>query len=354
MADQQTKPRPGGPFAGIVAWGTKVTAWALATKPVRAVLLFFEHHGPMLADSVTYRTLFSVFAGMFLGFAIGGIWLSGRPDAMEALVETISMAIPGLVGEDGVISPDDLIQPITLSIAGSLALIGLVGAAIGAVGALRNAFRNLADKPDDQTFFVWLLVRDFLLAVGFGAALAVAAAVTFFSTTAIGTLFGWLGLSLRDPLYDVTTRIVSLIVIFAIDTVVIAAMFRLLSGMRPSARSLWVGSLLGGVGLMVLQLLSSLFVGGARSNPLLASFGSLIALLLWFNLSSQVILIAGAYIVTSDDEEHDRVHARHGATTFALRRMLRAERRATDAAIELAAARKAVDEEREAHGPGAG
>ena len=36
MADQQTQRRPGGPFAGIVAWGTKVTAWALATRPVRA------------------------------------------------------------------------------------------------------------------------------------------------------------------------------------------------------------------------------------------------------------------------------------------------------------------------------
>ena len=122
-------------------------------------------------------------------------------------------------------------------------------------------------------------------------------------------------------------------------------MFRLLSGLRPSARSLWVGSVLGGAGLVVLQLLSSLFVGGATSNPLLASFGSLIALLLWFNLSSQVILIAGAYIITGVDEEHDRVHARHGAPTVATRRLQRAERRATDAATELTAAREAVEAE---------
>lgn len=354
MADQQTQPRPGGPFAGIVAWGTKVTAWALATKPVRTWFHFLEHHGPMLADSVTYRTLFSVFAGLFLGFAIGGIWLAGRPDVIDALVSTISMAIPGLIGEDGVIDPDDLVQPITLSIAGVIALVGVVGAAIGAVGALRVAFRNLADQPDDQTFFVWVLLRDFVLAVGFGAALAAAAVVTFVSTNALTTLFDWLGISTREPLFDVLARGVSLLVIFAIDTVVIAAMFRVLSGIRPSRRALWTGSLLGGVGLLVLQLLSSLFVGAATNNPLFASFASLVALLLWFNLSSMVILIAGAYIVISDDEEHDRVHARHGATTFALRRLLRAERRATDAATELSAARAAVDEERAAHGPGAG
>ena len=136
--------------------------------------------------------------------------------------------------------------------------------------------------------------------------------------------------------------------IFAIDTVVIVVMFRVLSGLRPSPRSLWPGALIGGIGLTGLQVLSSLFVGGAARNPLYASFGALIALLLWFNLSSQVILMAGAYIIAGVDEEHDRVRARHGAPTVAIRRLQRAERRATDAAAELAAAREAVDREREA------
>ncbi|WP_448809780.1 YihY/virulence factor BrkB family protein [Agromyces bauzanensis] len=343
---EQTQPRPRGPFAGVVAWGKRATAWALARKPVRAVLLYLEHHGPMLADSVTYRTLFSVFAGMFLGFAIGGIWLTGNPDAMEALVTTIGTAIPGLVGDGGIIDPEDLIQPITLSVAGLIGLVALVGAAIGAIGSLRKAFRELGDQSDEHTFFLWLLLRDLALAVGFGASLAVAAAVTFFSTTALGTFFDWIGIATDHPAYDVATRAVSMIVIFGIDTLVIAGMFFALSGLRPSARSLWTGALLGGVGLAVLQLLSSLFVGGASSNPLLASFGSLIALLLWFNLSAQVILIAGAYIITGFDEERDRVGARFGAPTPAIRRMRRAERRATDAAAELAAAREAVDKER--------
>jgi membrane protein len=347
MIEQQAHAKSGGPFAGVMAWSRRATAWVLATKPARAVLIYMERHGPMLADSVTYRTLFSVFAGIFLGFAIGGIWLSGNPDAMDALVATIGAAIPGLVGDDsGIISPDDLIQPFTLSITGSLALVGLVAAAIGAIGSLRTAFRELGDQPDDQTFFLWLVLRDLALAIGFGAALAIAAAVTFFSTTALETLFSWIGLSRSDSIYDVTTRTVSIIVIFAIDTVVIAAMFRVLSGLRPSARSLWTGAILGGIGLTVLQVLSSLFVVGATTNPLLASFGSLIALLLWFNFSSQVILIAAAYIITGIDDEHDRVHARHGAPTLAIRRMQRAERRATAAAAELAAARESVERER--------
>ncbi len=93
-------------------------------------------------------------------------------------------------------------------------------------------------------------------------------------------------------------------------------------------------------------------MAGATANPLLASFGSLIALLLWFNLSAQVILIAAAYIVIGVDDEHDRVSARYGATTFAMRRMQRAERRASIAATELADARAAVERERETSGGG--
>ena len=335
-----------GPFAGVIEFGARVTAWALQLKPVRAFLLYLERHGAMLADSVTYRVLFSIFAGVFLGFAIAGVWLSGNPDALEALVVSIDAAIPGLFGDGGLIATDDLVQPLTLSIAGVLALVGLIGAAIGAIGSLRTAFRRLGSQPDDQTFFIWVMFRDLLLAIGFGAAFAAAAAVTVFSTSALGTLLGWLGISSHDAVLDASSRFVSIAVTFAIDALLIAVMFRVLSGMRPSARSLWSGALLGAVGLSVLQVLSGLFVGGAASNPLLASFGSLIALLIWLNLSSQVILIAGAYIVTGVDDEHDRVSAKYGAPTIAIRRLQRAERRATDAAAEVVAAREAVEKER--------
>jgi membrane protein len=125
-------------------------------------------------------------------------------------------------------------------------------------------------------------------------------------------------------------------------------MFRLLSGLRPSARVLWPGALLGAVGLSVLQQLSNLFVGGANANPLLATFASLIALLLWLNLSCQVILIAGAYIITGVEDQTDRVKARYGASTFAQRRVQRAEFAVMAAARELEKAREEEAKERAA------
>jgi membrane protein len=324
----------------------RLVAWVLERKLVRAFLLYQEHHGAMLADSVTYRALFSVFAGVLLGFSVAGIWLSRDDEAMQALVDAVGRAIPGLVGEGGAIDPSSLVQPVAFSIAGVIGLVGLVGTAIGAVGSLAIAFRELADQAPDQTFVVWAVLRNLAIAIGFGVALGAGAVVTMAGTAAIGSVLDWLGVPARSGLADSGVQALSILVVLAIDTVAIAALFRLLSGLHPRRRSLWTGALLGGVGLTVLQVLSGLFIGGASSNPLLASFASIIALLLWLNLSSQVVLIAGAYIVTGVDEEHDRVAARFGSPTIAVRRLQRAERRAMAAVAEVQSAREAVERER--------
>lgn len=326
----------------------RITAWALTRKPVRAFLLYGENRGPMLADSVTYRALFSVFAGVLLGFSVAGLFLAGNPAALASLIAAVDAAIPGLIGDEGIIDPSSIEAPTGLTITTVLSIIALVGAAIGAIGSLRAAFHLLAGKLVDDVFWIWVLVRNFLLALGIGAAFVASAAITFFAGAGIGALSRFLGLSETDPLAQAGTWAVSLLVVFVLDAAAIAVLFRALSGLKPSLRALLPGALYGAVGLTVLQQLSGLFVAGAGANPLLASFASLIALLLWFNLSAQVILIAGAYIITSVDEEKDRVRSRFGASTFAQRRVRRAEESVRVATEELSAARTVEEKERAA------
>lgn len=327
----------------------RAIAWALTLKPVRAFLLYSEHRGPMLADSVTYRTLFSVFAGVLLGFSLAGLWLAGNPEALRALVDAVDAAIPGLIRSadgDGIVDPSDIRIPAGLTLATVVSIVGLVGAAIGAIGSLRTALQVLADRVHDDVLWVWVLLRNLALAIGIGASLAASAALTVLATNGADVVNGWLGISGDDPVAVVGGRLLSIAIVFALDAVVIAVLFRALSGLRPSARSLWSGALLGAVGLVVLQELSGVFVAGAASNPLLASFASLIALLLWLNLSAQVILIASAYVIVGVEEEHDRVRARHGAATFAQRRVRRAEEAMRVATDELRLAREAEEKER--------
>ena len=325
---------------------TAAIRWALTRRPVRAFLLYSERRGPMLADSVTYRALFSVFAAVLLGFSIAALWLAGNPDAWDAIVAAVQAVVPGLIGENGGVNPDDLKEPISLSSAGAVSTIALIGSALGAVGSLRTAVRVLAGTAHADALFIWVLLRNLLLAAGVAVLFVAAAAVTFAGRLGITWISGLLGISEDSPVASWSIRIVSLVVVLALDTVLIAGVFRLLSGLRPSGRSLWIGALIGGIGLLVLQELSGLFIGGATSNPLLASFATLLALLIWLNLSTQVILISCAYIVTSEEERKDRVHARYGATTFPQRRVQRAEAEVALATSELREAQKAEREAR--------
>jgi membrane protein len=321
-------------------------AWALQRRLVRAYLLYSGSRGPQLADSVTYRTLFSLFAAVLLGFSFAALWLEGNPAAWQALVSALDSAIPGLVGENGIIDPDSIEAPPGVTIAGIISLIGLVGAAIGAIGSLRSALRSIAGLAHDDVPFWLVLLRNLLLAVGLGAGLVASAAATFLATAGLSTLTGWLGLGADEPWIGVVAWLVTVLVVLALDTVVVAAMIGMLSGVGADRRTLWRGALLGGIGLTVLQQLSGLFVGGAGSNPLLATFASLIALLLWLNLSAQVILLSGAYVVIGAEEDADRVHARHGASTLAQYRLRQAERAVRSATVELDAARAAEEKER--------
>ncbi len=325
----------------------RLVAWALERKAVRAVLLYLENRGPALADGITYRALFSVFAAVLLGFSLAGLWLAGNPTAMDALVDAVDVAVPGLMD---VVDLSEVTAPAGLTVAGVVSVVGLVLAALGAIGSLRTALQVLAGVRRVETSWLRMTATHVLLAVALGAMLVVSAGVTFVAAASISTLSAALGLPADSPVVDGLVRAVTVLVVFVLDTIVVALAFALLSPVKAGARSLWAGAALGGAGLTVLQQLSGLFVGGAASNPLLATFSALIALLLWFNLSSQVMLLAAAYIITGREEQEDRVRARFGAATLAQRRVRRAEREFALAGDELRRARAAEQQERTGRG----
>ncbi|WES65691.1 YihY/virulence factor BrkB family protein [Microbacter sp. GSS18] len=335
-----------GVYDAVMRLVKKVIAWVLTLKIVRAFLLYVEKRGPMLSDGITYRALFSIFAGVLLTFSFAALWLSGNPDVIQALIGSLDAVIPGLVGPDGIIDPENIAPPAGLTLTGIISAIGLVMAAIGAITSLRIAMRTIASTNYDDIAYVWKLMRNLLLAIGTALALVASAVVTFLGTYSVDLVLGWLDRPDGGPADNILTTVVTVGVVYLLDVGAIIALFLMLSGVKPPARALWAGALLGGFGLTVLQQLSGLFVGGATSNPLLASFASLIALLLWVNLSVQVVLIAAAYIVVGVREAEDRVRFKYGAATFAQRKVRQAEVDVQTAADALRAAREAEEKER--------
>ncbi|MGO2669094.1 YihY/virulence factor BrkB family protein [Microbacterium gubbeenense] len=323
--------------------------WALQLRVVRALLLYTDSRGGLLSAAITFRMLFAVFAAVFLGFSVASIWLSTRSDLWEALVETVDGVVPGLVGlgGDGALIDVSNLPDITSSVAAPvISIIALVWALLGGVGNVRMSIRSIAGTRHDESNALIMRAFDLIFALSIGVLVIASAVVTFLGSAFVDTVLEWLG-SADNNTAEVLTRIGTVLVTFILDAVIVAWLFWLMAGAKPTFGELIPGSLIGGAGLVVLQQASGLFLGGADNNPLLVGFASLIALLLWFNLSAQVVLIACSYIVVTIEEKRNRVAERHGAETLTQRVVRSAERNVRVAEEALAAARDADQVARE-------
>jgi membrane protein len=222
---------------------------------------------------------------------------------------------------------------------GIVALAGLVWTAIGWITYSRLSVRAMFDLEKDTRNYVVLKARDLLVAVIFGVGLLVASALSVASTDLLGTLFELFGFSTDTFWFTAIVRVSALVLVFVIDTLVLAAMFRFLSRAAIRWRRLWGGSALGGLALVGLQVLGSTLAGGVTRNPLLATFAVFVGLLLYFRLTSIVTLVAAAWIAVG---AHDRDENLRRVTPAQLDR----EREAAEYRALLLAAKVRVREAR--------
>lgn len=274
------------------------------SRPVRAFQRYLDASGPILAAGLAFRLLFAVFAGLWVGFAVAGTIISGNIGLRQSVINVVRQSVPGLIDDgtgSGLIDPDTLLSA-QFELAGAISLVLLLLTALGFLNAARGATRQQFGLPPAPDNFLTSRLRDLGLALGFGLMVVISAVLSVVGTQA--TSFFLELLSIDDStLARVLGRTVTLGLMFLVDVVTLATLFRVLSEVRIPWRHLRTGALIGAVGLGALKVLGGLLLGGASSNPLLASFAVLLGLLLWFNFVCQVILITGAWIATSVADE---------------------------------------------------
>ena len=274
-------------------------------KPVRVLTHFGQQRGALLANGLSYQAIFSVFAAFLVGFSIIGLVLDANAELRDSLFRVIRLSVPGLLdlGEGGAIDPDELLDAAAIGWTGALALAGALFTAVAWLGSARNAVREIAQLASPPVNFLLLKLRDLGLALAFGAAVLLSAGLLFASTQALEWIFPAIGIETDSSVAAVAARIIGLTLMFALDAAILATLYRILAGVKIPPRPLMQGALLGAAGLAVLKILGSTLLGGASSNPLLASFAVIIGLLIWFNLICQVILIAAAWLVVTATDD---------------------------------------------------
>ena len=271
-------------------------------KPVRVIVHYTARRGPILSAGLSYQAIFSVFAAVFAGFSAAGLVLGGNFELREGLFDVISTSVPGLLdrGEGGAIDPDDLFAGAALGWAGLLALLVALATAIGWLASARDAVRDIAELAAPPTNFLLLRLRDLGLAVAFGVALILSAALSIGSTTALAWVLDSLGV-------DEDSMAATIVGPCSRSGARLRARPRGARGALPGARRGTDPSPPSLAGRSARRLRSRGAEGAwpagsstlTSSNPLLASFAVIVGLLIWFNLVSQVILLGAAWVVVS-------------------------------------------------------
>ncbi|MEV8273833.1 YihY/virulence factor BrkB family protein [Microbacterium sp. NPDC077184] len=320
-----------------ISRATEITQRTLAWFPVRVWRHFLQHNGFLLAAGVSYQALFATFAGIYVAFAILGLWLGGNQDVVNAMISAINSYIPGLISDEGLFTPDQVTAIATgstslLSITGAIAFGTLLWTAIGFVTFTRRAVRDIFGLRPDLRSYVMLKSRDLFGAVLFAVALILGFAATSFGTWALQLIFSLFGWTEATGWYEVAVRLGSIAISFLVFSAALAALIRFLTGTSLRWRRIIPGSLLGGGAITVLQLFTGWLFLYTPSNPLLATFAIFVGLLLWFRIIGIIILTAAAWIAVaaSDDDvplielsEEERLALEHRALLTAAHVRLR-------------------------------
>ena len=277
----------------------KALAWARARRPYRVYKAYSAAGGNLLAAGMSFQAVFATFAAVWVGFSLTGIFLSQRPEIRKAVIAFINAQVPDLIRKGGVIDPSTLESISSFGWTGGLAVLVVLYTAINWLNYVRTAVRTIFYLPPSKVNYMLLKVYDLVLALIYVIFVLLSATATVGVTKLSDEIFPQLGFIDTTGVGEVVFQIIGLCVVFIFDTIVLAAIIRILSGVPIPWRILRNGTLLGGFALMLLKVLGSYVLTRPESNPLLASFTVFIGLLIYFNFASRIYLLATSWVAVS-------------------------------------------------------
>lgn len=264
----------------------------------------YDHYGDVLgsqlAAGVTYFAFLSFFPIVALAYAAVGFVVAAVPEARAAVTEALTSALPGLVGEgSGRLDVEELAA--RRAGVGLIGLIGLLYAGLGAVSAARTALYGVfhpSHSQEDRRGFLSGKARDVLVLVLVGLIVLLSVGIGTSVTATSGRLVRELGAE-DVPGSGGSLWLAAVAVGTATSTVAFFAVYRLLPKRPPRNRDLWRGSLLAAVGFEVLKQLAGLVIGRVTGDVLYDGFAVLVALLVWMNYTSRLLVLGACWAATA-------------------------------------------------------
>jgi len=287
----------------------RLVARAQASRPYRAYQRFGRSRGTVFAGGITYAAFFSLFPALAAGFSVFGLIVGNDPELQAAVVDAVNDAFGTPIvklteSDEGVVLLSSLVDGSALTIAGIIALAGLVYTGLGWLGAMREGIRAMFGQGPAEGNLVTTKARDLVVLVGFGLVILASAAMGVVVNTATGALLRAVGLS-GQLTGEVMLAVLSAVVLLFVDATVLVILFRVLAGVHLPAEDLRDSALAGAVALGVLKIFAGVLLGRLTDNRFLATFAVVLGLLIWLNLIARITLLSAAWAAqTALDRGH--------------------------------------------------
>ncbi len=247
-----------------------------------------------LAAAMTFISFLALFPLITVAAAVAAATLG--KDRQQDLEDRLAEQVPGISDQLDIAGLVDNAGTVGI-IAGALLLL----TGIGWVGEMRGCLRAVWEQPDPDENPVLAKAKDTGVLVGLGGAVLVSLAASTAASWAVGGFADQLGID-RDGWGGILLRGAAFAVAVLSGFLLLLYVLTLLPGVQPPRRRLVVAALIGAVGFELLKLLLSGYMQGIASKSMYGAFGVPIALLLWINFTSKLLLYCAAWTAEGSKE----------------------------------------------------
>ncbi|MFA4842002.1 MAG: YihY/virulence factor BrkB family protein [Agrococcus sp.] len=257
----------------------------MRSRPMRAWQRYTEERGPVLAQGMTLQAFLSLFAALFVAFAVFMAVLGGNVQLRDAVIESIASSIPGLIGENGALDVEQLTQSSIVGWAGAIAAVSILFTAIAWIAVSRESFRAMFELGAPRSNFLLLKLGDLAVAVGIGLLVVVSSGLLVVTQALADALgLGWAG------------QVAGFVMQLLLDTSIVLLLYRFGGRLRLPAKQIVPAAAVCALAFFALKLLATGLFRGVENNPLLAGIAAPVIILIWLGFIMQILLLALSFV----------------------------------------------------------
>jgi membrane protein len=257
--------------------------WTVAKE---AATNWSGHKDARQGAALAYYSVFSLGPIIVIAIAVAGLFFGN-----EAVTSQVTSSIKEMLGDTGAKAVEAMMAGASRPAEGALATIFGVGAllfaAIGVIVQLKDALNVVWEVEESKGSGLWHFARNYVLSFAAVLALGFLLLTSLLVTAALAAA----GKFAAPFMPEGILHVVSMLVSFAVVTVLSAMIFKWLPDVAVPWRDVWLGAFLTALFFEVGKAAIGFYIGKQGLESTYGAAASIVVLLIWVYYTSQIVLM---------------------------------------------------------------